>query len=63
MTVKLKHIEIEGCIVNIRTGLRDMKGRKVTSVSISPDDHYAGERKWKLYGTYNNRIVQLKTKC
>jgi hypothetical protein len=31
---KLKHIEVEGCIVNIRTGLHDMGGRKVTSVEM-----------------------------
>lgn len=57
---KLKHIEVEGCIVNIRTGLYDIKGRKVTSIEILPDDHYSGERVWRLKGSYNNRIVQLK---
>jgi hypothetical protein len=56
----VKHIEIEGAIVNIREGLSDFKGRKVTSVEILPDDRYVGERKWKLYGCYQNRIVQLK---
>lgn len=57
--MKLKHIEVEGGIVNIRQGLSDMKGRKVTSVEILPDEH-SGERKWKLLGSYNNRLVQLK---
>lgn len=55
------HIEVEGCIVNIRTGLYDRFGRKVTSIQIIPDK-YAGEPRWKLYGYANNRVVQLKTK-
>ena len=55
----LKHIEVEGCIINIRTGLTDRKGRKVTSIEILPDDH-AGERIWRLYGSTNNRVIQLK---
>lgn len=58
---KLKHIETEGCIVNIRTGLTDRTGRKVTSIEILPDDHYAGENIWRLRGCINNRVVQLKT--
>jgi len=60
--MKLKHIEVEGCIVNIRTGLTDMKGRKVTSIEILPDDHFSGERIWRLIGSINNRVVQLKKK-
>ena len=63
MTVKLKHIEIEGCIVNIRTGLKDSRSRKVTSVEILPDDHYVGRPIWRLRGTLNNRVVQLTKKC
>ena len=58
---KLKHIEVEGCIVNIREGLHDRWGRKVTSIEILPDDHSAGEPKWKLIGSVNNRVVELKT--
>jgi len=60
--MKLKHIEVEGCIVNIRTGLHDRFGNKVTSVEILPDDHYKGERIWRLRGCINNRVVQLKKK-
>jgi hypothetical protein len=56
----LIHLEVEGCIVNIHQGLKDSLGRKVTSVEIIPDDHYAGERPWKLRGARNNRLVQLK---
>lgn len=60
---KLKHIEVEGCIVNIRTGLEDLKGRKVTSIEILPDDHYTGERIWRLRGCVNNRVIQLNKKA
>jgi len=60
--MKLKHIEVEGCVVNIRTGLTDRKGRKVTSIEILHDDHYCGEPIWRLYGSVNNRVVQLKKK-
>lgn len=55
----LRHIECQGCIVNIREGLSDRKGRKVTSIEILPDDHYKGERIWRLRGCVNNRVVQL----
>lgn len=34
----LLHIETDGCIVNIRVGLRDMAGRPVTRVDVSPED-------------------------
>ena len=62
--MKLKHIEVEGCIINIREGLHDFKGRKVTSIEILPDDHFAGEPKWKLIlGKYNQRVIQLKKKA
>ena len=54
------HIEANGCIINIRQYLYDIKERSVTSVEIIPDDHHIGEKIWKLYGTRNNRIVQLK---
>ena len=53
------HIETEGCIVNIRVGLHDRLGRKVTSIKILPDG-YVGEPKRKLVGTASNRVIQLK---
>lgn len=59
--MKLKHIEVEGGIVNIREGLKDHKGRNVTSIEILPDDHYSGENVWRLRGYINSRLVQLKT--
>ena len=55
------HIEARGCIINIRPNLTDMKGRAVTSIEIKPDT-YSGEPRQKLYGTINNRVVELKTK-
>ena len=58
--MSIRHIEVEGAIINIREGLVDIKGRKITSIEIIPDDHYAGEPFWKLYGRRNNRVVQLK---
>ena len=38
--MKTRHLELDGCIVNIREGLTDHRGRKVTSIEIIPDDHY-----------------------
>ena len=58
------HVETPNGIVNIRVGLNDSHGRSVDSVSIIPDDRFSGENKCVLRGTYNNRIVRLKTvKC
>lgn len=55
------HIEAAGCVVNIREGLKDFKGRKLTSIEILPDDHYSGEPVWRLRGFKHNRVVKLKT--
>lgn len=64
MDKNLKHIEVEGGIINIRTGLFDRHGRRVVSIEILPDDHYKGEKKWKLLGSVNNLLVELKSvKC
>jgi hypothetical protein len=41
------HIEVPGCVVNIRTGLEDCGGRPVTVIAISCDT-YAGEPGWAL---------------
>lgn len=51
---KLRHIEIEGCIVNIRENLHDLKSREVTSIEIVPDDG------WELDGTSNNRVIKIR---
>ena len=58
---KCLHIEAKGCIVNIRENLTDMKGRNITHIEILVDK-YAGERPWKLIGSCNNRVIQLKHK-
>jgi hypothetical protein len=61
--VKLKHIEVEGAVVNIREGLTDLHGRKVTAIEILPDDHYVGERIWRtIPKVYNIRVVQTNKK-
>lgn len=58
---KLLHIEAPGCIIDIRIGLSDADGRKVTNVSIEADgrkvtnvsieadgDRYAGDPEWRI---------------
>lgn len=54
----VQHIEAEGCIINIQEGLRDDVGRKVTAVSILPDDRYVGEQTWELKGHAHNRVIR-----
>lgn len=38
----LLHIETDGAVVNIRVGLHDSDGRKVTSIEVLPDDEHRG---------------------
>ena len=57
----LRHIEVDGCIVNIRTGLMDMDGHTVTSVQILADND--GGDKWTIDGkpgwySINVRVVK-----
>ncbi len=58
----LLHIETDGCIVNIRVGLSDSEGRRVTSVEIIPEDESrspdADGRFWELDGARNNRVIR-----
>jgi len=54
----LLHIETDGCIVNIRVGLTDNEGRKVTSIEILKDN-YAGESVYALDGHVNTRVLKL----
>lgn len=61
----LLHIETDGCIVNIHVGLTDNQGRRVTSVSISPEDKSRGGdgegRMWSIAGDSgpgNIRIIR-----
>ena len=58
------HCEVEGGVINIHEGLHNTKGQKVTSISISPDDSYSGERIWKTVPkTHGVRLVQLKKRA
>ncbi len=56
----LLHIEADGVLVNIRVGLEDIEGHRVTAISISPDDDQRGGdaegRKWYRDG---DRIIRL----
>jgi len=57
---KVYHLEVEGAIINISEGLLDRFGRKVTEISIIPDNQIPGQPVWRLLGYSNNRVVQLK---
>ena len=52
------HVETEGCIINIRVGLKDTVGREVTHVEIIPDKYSGAEWKMDKYGSCNNRIIK-----
>ena len=58
----IQHIEAEGCVVNIQENLHDRDGKKVTAVSIIPDDRYQGEKIWELKGYAHNRVIQTDRK-
>ncbi|MBA7532436.1 hypothetical protein ES705_24662 [subsurface metagenome] len=57
---KTYHIEAEGTIINIQEGLLDRYGRRVTEVSIIPDNQIPENPVWHLLGHAHNRIVRLK---
>lgn len=48
----VEHLERNGCIINIRTELHDMKGQEATSIEILSDEG------WKLDGSINNRVIR-----
>lgn len=54
------HVETPLGVINIQCGLTDMKGRKIDSVTVTPDE-YADELKVVRRGLHNTRLVQLKT--
>ena len=54
------HVETPLGVINIRVGLSDMKGRRVESIKVSPNN-YAGEQKVIRRGLANTRLVELKT--
>ena len=57
---KTYHLEVEGAIINIQVGFFDRFGRRVTAVSIIPDNQIPGQPVWRLLVYSNNRILQLK---
>lgn len=56
----LLHIEAEGCVINVRVGLTDNWGHKVTSIEILPDRGKGEE--WHLpdfdKGALNVRVME-----
>ena len=54
--MKLKHIEVRGCIVNIRERPLNLEGQEVTSVEIIPDEN------WELDGCVNSRVINKQGK-
>ena len=42
------HIEVDGVLINIMTGLRNIDGQKVTTIRVNPDQ-YAGDPQWKAF--------------
>ena len=50
--MKKKHIEVRGCIVNIREELFNLEGKEVTSIEILPDQG------WELDGHISNRVIK-----
>lgn len=55
----LLHVETDLGIVNIRVGLHDANGRRVTSVEIIPDVE-AGGSTVELDGYSNNRLTETE---
>ena len=48
----VEHLERSGCIINIREGLFNLVGKKVTSIEIIPDSG------WSLDGSPNIRVIE-----
>ena len=51
---KLLHVETEGCIVNIRVGLKNTAGQEVTHIEILPDTSDG----WVIVGSANNHVIK-----
>jgi hypothetical protein len=62
-TVSLKngllHVETPLGVINIRVGLVDSTGRRVDSVTVTPDE-IIGDKKIIRRGYYNTRMIELK---
>jgi len=55
----LLHVETPLGVINIRVGLTDSAGRRVDSVTVTPDE-ISGDRKIIRRGYYNTRMIELK---
>jgi len=55
----LLHVETPLGVINIRAGLTDSTGRRVDSITVTPDE-ITGDRKIVRRGYYNTRMVELK---
>jgi hypothetical protein len=55
----LLHVETPLGVVNIRVGLTDSTGRRVDSITVTPEQS-AGQKKVVRRGYYNTRMVELK---
>ena len=62
-TVSLKdgllHVETPLGVINIRAGLVDSTGRRVDSITVTPEQ-CAGQKKIIRRGYYNTRMIELK---
>ena len=54
-------VEAENCVINITENLTDRYGRKVVSITVSPDN-YVGEPYHRRFGLYNTRVITMKHK-
>ena len=55
----LLHVETPLGVINIRVGLVDSTGRRVDSITVTPDE-LTGGKKIIRRGYYNTRMVELK---
>jgi len=55
----LLHVETPLGVINIQAGLIDSTGRRVDSITVTPDE-ITGEKKIIRRGYYNTRMVELK---
>lgn len=58
---KLLHVEAPGCIINIRVGLSDLKGRTVTAIEILPDLDTGGPR-WQFADAPKARAMNVRVR-
>ena len=59
LKIWLLYVETALGVINIRVGLVDMNGRRVDSITVTPDEK-AGDKKIIRRGYYNTRMVELK---